>query len=149
MLLKDLISKLSLTVIGGQSSENIEISGIGSLQSAGGGEISFITGAKYAKQLEKTKACAVIMDYDSLRAILPPDLKFIILDSKNPYLSFAEATQIFKDASLEKSGGNGDFDGYIYRSRPVNYAGPVYNQNISVFFRDSVNNGRGFIYYSF
>ncbi|MDA8158626.1 MAG: UDP-3-O-(3-hydroxymyristoyl)glucosamine N-acyltransferase [Deltaproteobacteria bacterium] len=110
MLLKDLILKLSLNVIG-VFPENLNVSGIGSLQSAGSGEISFITSSKYAKQLEKTKACAVIMDYDSLKSILPSDLKFTILDSKNPYLSFAEATQIFKDASCEKIGEHGDFEG--------------------------------------
>ncbi len=101
MLLKDLISRLSLKAIG--KFENLDVSGIGSLQSAKENEISFAAGHKYAKQLFETKACAVIMDYEDLKSELPVDIKFVILDSKNPYLSFAEATQIFKSVSDEKN----------------------------------------------
>ena len=110
MLLKDLISKLSLNTIG-VFSESLNVSGIGSLQSAKEDEVSFVAGHKYAKQLLETKACAVIMDYESLKSELPPDIKFVILDSKNPYLSFAEATQIFKDAFGDRTGEHEDFEG--------------------------------------
>ncbi len=102
MFLKDVISRLSLKAIG-QFPENLNVSGIGSLQSAREDEISFVAGHKYAKWLSETKACAVIMDYESLKSGLPSGIKFVILDSKNPYLSFAEATQIFKDVSGEKN----------------------------------------------
>jgi UDP-3-O-[3-hydroxymyristoyl] glucosamine N-acyltransferase len=101
MLLKDIVSKLSLNAIG--DIDDLDISGIGSLKAAKENEISFAAGHKYAKQLLDTKACAVIMDYESLKAELPSDVKFVILDSKNPYLSFAEATQIFKSVSDEKN----------------------------------------------
>ena len=101
MLLKDIVSKLSLNAIG--DIDGLDISGIGSLKAAKENEISFAAGHKYAKQLLDTKACAVIMDYESLKAELPSDVKFVILDSKNPYLSFAEATQIFKSVSDEKN----------------------------------------------
>ena len=110
MLLKDLVSKLSLNTIG-VFSESLSVSGIGSLQTAKENDVSFAAGHKYAKQLSETKACAVIMDYESLKSELPPNIKFVILDSKNPYLSFAEATQIFKAASDEETGGREDFEG--------------------------------------
>ena len=110
MLLKDLISKLSVNIIG-VFPENLEVSGIGSLRAAKNDEISFVASVKYAKQLFETKACAVIMDYESLKSELPQNIKFVILDSKNPYLSFAEATQIFKAASDEETGGHEDFEG--------------------------------------
>ena len=110
MLLKDLVSKLSLNTIG-VFSESLSVSGIGSLQTAKENDVSFAAGHKYVKQLSETKACAVIMDYESLKSELPPNIKFVILDSKNPYLSFAEATQIFKAASDEETGGHEDFEG--------------------------------------
>ncbi len=110
MLLKDLISKLSLNTIG-VFSESLSVSGIGSLQTAKENDVSFAVGHKYVKQLSETKACAVIMDYESLKSELPQNIKFVILDSKNPYLSFAEATQIFKAASDEETGGHEDFEG--------------------------------------
>ena len=110
MLLKDLVSKLSLNTIG-VFSESLSVSGIGSLQTAKENDVSFAAGHKYAKQLSETKACAVIMDYESLKSELPPNIKFVIVDSKNPYLSFAEATQIFKAASDEETGGHEDFEG--------------------------------------
>jgi UDP-3-O-[3-hydroxymyristoyl] glucosamine N-acyltransferase len=94
ILLKDAILKLSLNAIGGFP-EDLRISGIGSLQSAKNDQISFIVSRKYIGALAGTKACAVIMDYESLKAELPPDIKFVILDSKNPYLAFAQASKLF------------------------------------------------------
>ncbi|MHB1546898.1 MAG: UDP-3-O-(3-hydroxymyristoyl)glucosamine N-acyltransferase, partial [bacterium] len=97
--------------------ENLEVSGIGSLRAAKNDEISFVASVKYAKQLFETKACAVIMDYESLKSELPSDFNFVILNSKNPYLSFAEATQIFKEASIEKTGGYDNFEGLYFISK--------------------------------
>ncbi len=116
MLLKDLISKLSLQTIG-IFTENLNVSGIGSLQAAKKDEISFVTGLKYIKLLSETKACAVIMDYESLKSKLPPNVKFVILDSKNPYLSFAEATQIFKGASTIEVYREDSFKGLYFISK--------------------------------
>ncbi len=101
--LNDIVSKLSLHGIG-KLPADIFISGAGSLQGAKSDEISFISNSKYLKYLSETKACAVIMDYESLKLELPSGIKFLILDSKNPYLAFAKATQLFsgKD-SLDKT----------------------------------------------
>ena len=113
MLLKDLVSKLSLNTIGAFS-ESLNVSGIGSLQTAKEDDVSFVAGHKYVKQLSETKACAVIMDYESLKSELPTNIKFVILDSKNPYLSFAEATHLFKDVSAEKTGEYDNFEGSYF-----------------------------------
>ncbi len=94
MLLKDIISKLSLKALS-PFPEDLQVSGIGSLNAAEAGQISFITSRKYKGALAGTKACAVIMDYESLKSELPEGIKFIILDAKNPYLAFARASQIF------------------------------------------------------
>ena len=106
--LKDVIDRLSLNVIGGFPG-GLQVSGIGSLQEATSDQISFAAGHRYAELLYSTKACAVIMDYDSLRADLPPEAKFAILDSKNPYLAFAKATQLFKAEE-----GIAEFDGGFF-----------------------------------
>jgi UDP-3-O-[3-hydroxymyristoyl] glucosamine N-acyltransferase len=116
MLLKDVISKLSIKAVG-VFPENLDVSGIGSLQASKKDEISFVAGHKYAKWLSETKACAVIMDYESLKSELPSDIKFVILDSKNPYLSFAEATQIFKNASAAEAYSGDSFEGLYYMGK--------------------------------
>lgn len=94
MLLQTLLSKLSLTAVG-DFPDNLTVSGIGSLQAAGDDQVSFVASHRYVKFLEGTKACAVIMDYETLKPELPPGFKPVILDSKNPYLAFARASQLF------------------------------------------------------
>lgn len=94
MLLNDIVEKLSLRIIGGLS-KDITVTGIGSLSGAKDTEISFIMNRKYLKYIATTRARAVIMDYEALKQELPPVINFLILDSKNPYLAFARATQLF------------------------------------------------------
>lgn len=113
--LKEIVSVLSLkpTV---DISEDIYVSGIGSLENAASDEISFIASAKYAGQLARTKACAVIMDYEGMKPFIPSDCKFIILDSKNPYLSFARATRLFHRESIDKESPE-DYEGLYYADK--------------------------------
>ncbi len=106
--LKEIVSKLSLNVIG-NFPDSLSVSGIGSLEAAKADQISFVAGSKYIKFLAGTKACAVIMDYANLKPELPQDFKFIVLDSKNPYLAFAHATQLFR-----KPYGDGEFSGRFF-----------------------------------
>lgn len=94
ILLDDIIKKLSLRAIG-DLPKNITVTGIGSLKDAKDTHISFVSNSKYLKYLGETKACAVIMDYEAFKQELPSEVKFIILDTKNPYLAFAMATQLF------------------------------------------------------
>lgn len=111
ILLKDAILKLSLKAIGGFS-EDLCISGISSLQSARSDQISFIVSRKYISALAGTKACAVIMDYEKLKSELPSDIKFVILESKNPYLTFALASQLFYRADDVR-----EFNGQFFMDR--------------------------------
>ncbi|MHB8231325.1 MAG: UDP-3-O-(3-hydroxymyristoyl)glucosamine N-acyltransferase [bacterium] len=107
--LKDIVSKLSLTLVSGFS-DDLSVSGIGSLTAAKDDQISFIASPKYIKFLAETKACAVIMDYESIKQELPPEIKFVILDSKNPYLAFAQASQLFyKPYQADAGEFNGQF----------------------------------------
>lgn len=98
----EIADKLSLKIIGDDSGNAI-VSGIGSLESAREDQISFIANPKYLKFLAGTKAKAVIMDFDALKDSFSSPPNFLILDSKNPYLSFAEATRLFYGAPEKNS----------------------------------------------
>ncbi len=101
--LGEIVNELSLNVKG-YFPENMVVSGIGSLEGAGGNQLSFIVSPKFIKNLEKTRACAVIMDYESLKELLPEKPGYVIIDAKNPYLSFAKATRFFYDKEIEHEG---------------------------------------------
>ena len=86
--LSEIASKLGLELIG----DNLcQISGIGTLRNAVSGELSFLSNPSYRSQLEKTKASAVIIE-ERYAKFCPTNA----LISKNPYLSFADATHLFK-----------------------------------------------------
>ena len=86
--LGEIASKLGLELIG----DNLcQISGIGTLLNAVSGELSFLSNSAYRGQLEKTKASAVILE-EKYAKFCPTNA----LISKNPYLSFADATNLFK-----------------------------------------------------
>ncbi len=108
MLLNDIVKKLSLGVIG-DSSKDVTVTGIGSLRGAKDTEISFIMNLKYLKYIETTRACAVIMDYEALKQELPSVVNPLILNSKNPYLAFARATQLFYSGNRSTKTFSGDF----------------------------------------
>ncbi|RZD16941.1 MAG: UDP-3-O-(3-hydroxymyristoyl)glucosamine N-acyltransferase [Candidatus Acididesulfobacter guangdongensis] len=97
---------LSLNIIGKENFADYKIKNINSLKDANGDEISFIADRKYIKYLNTTNAAAVIMDFSLLKDELPTNLKFAILDTKNPYLAFARMTQLFYSAdNVESSNG--------------------------------------------
>ena len=81
-------SKLGLELIGDSL---CQISGIGTLLNAVSGELSFLSNPSYRSQVEKTKASAVIIEKRYAK-FCPTNA----LISANPYLSFAEATHLFK-----------------------------------------------------
>ena len=86
--LGEIASKLGLELVG----DNLcQISGIGTLLNAVSGELSFLSNPTYRDQLEKTKASAVIVE-EKYAEFCPTN----VLVSKNPYLSFADATNLFK-----------------------------------------------------
>ena len=86
--LGEIASKLGLKLVG----DNLcQISGIGTLLNAVSGELSFLSNPAYRDQLEKTKASAVIVE-EKYAEFCPTNA----LISNNPYLSFADATNLFK-----------------------------------------------------
>ncbi|TDF39546.1 UDP-3-O-(3-hydroxymyristoyl)glucosamine N-acyltransferase [Alteromonadaceae bacterium M269] len=80
---------------------DIAIHSIGTLSSAGDGQISFLSNSKYRSQLSETKASAVIVGEDDL-----PHTPCAALVMKNPYVGFALVAQILDstpDAASEIS----------------------------------------------
>jgi UDP-3-O-[3-hydroxymyristoyl] glucosamine N-acyltransferase len=104
--IKEIAKLLSLNIIGKENFADYKIKNINSLKDAKSDEISFITDRKYIKYLNTTSAAAVIMDFSLLKEHLSANLKFAILDTKNPYLAFARMTQLFYSAdNAELSNG--------------------------------------------
>jgi UDP-3-O-[3-hydroxymyristoyl] glucosamine N-acyltransferase len=66
-----------------------EIRGVAGIENAGPGQLTFIANPKYAAAARITKASAVIV------AEAFPALKTAMLRSKNPYLDFARALELF------------------------------------------------------
>ncbi|HZR56985.1 MAG TPA: UDP-3-O-(3-hydroxymyristoyl)glucosamine N-acyltransferase [Terriglobales bacterium] len=71
------------------SSSDTEISGVAGIEEAGPGQITFIVNPKYAPIVRTTKASAVIVSENFPAAPVP------LLRSKNPYLTFARAIELF------------------------------------------------------
>jgi UDP-3-O-[3-hydroxymyristoyl] glucosamine N-acyltransferase len=66
-----------------------EIRGVAGIEAAAPGQLTFIANPKYAAAARTTKASAVIVAEDF------PALKTAMLRSKNPYLDFARALELF------------------------------------------------------
>jgi UDP-3-O-[3-hydroxymyristoyl] glucosamine N-acyltransferase len=72
---------------------DIEISGINTLELANASELSFLTNPKYAKDLETTKAGAVFVTSDVADKV-PENVIALVVD-KNAYLYMAKASKYF------------------------------------------------------
>ena len=70
-------------------SPDTEITGVAGIEAAGPGQITFISNRKYAAAARTTKASAVIVAEDF------PAVSTAMLRSKNPYLDFARALELF------------------------------------------------------
>lgn len=66
-----------------------EITGVAGIETAGPGQITFVSNPKYAAAARTTKASAVIVAEDF------PAISTAMLRSKNPYLGFARALELF------------------------------------------------------
>ena len=66
-----------------------EITGVAGIEEAGPGQITFVSNPKYAAVAKTTKASAVIVAEDF------PAIATAMLRSKNPYLAFAHAVELF------------------------------------------------------
>ena len=101
--IKEIANLLSLNIIGKGNFADLKIKGINSLKDAGKDEISFISDRKYIRYINETKAAALIMDFSLLKDYPLENFKFIILDTKNPYLAFARASQLFYNSNNDDS----------------------------------------------
>lgn len=70
-------------------SPDAEISGVAGIESARPGQLTFVANPKYAIAAKTTRATAVIISEDF------PALSTAMLRSKNPYLDFARALELF------------------------------------------------------
>lgn len=87
MKLGDIASKLAAGLENG--SPETEITGVAGIDEAAATQITFIANPKYAAAAKKTRAGAVIVSEDF------PAISAPMLRSKNPYLSFARAIELF------------------------------------------------------
>ncbi len=79
-------------------SPETEINGLNGIDQAGPGELSFVSNPKYAAAARSTKASAVIVAEDF------PAIPSAMLRAKDPYLSFANALELFHQPLLYAPG---------------------------------------------
>lgn len=90
MKLSDIAKAIGVTVE--NAAEDIDITGVAGIEEAGPSQLTFIANPKYAAQARTTRAAAIIVDDK-----FPADGR-ALLRSKNPYLSFAHALELFYKA---------------------------------------------------
>lgn len=90
MKLAQLAEALHLRIENG--SPDMEISGVAGIEVAGAGQVTFVANPKYAAAARTTRASAVIVAEDF------PSGARTMLRSKNPYLAFARAIELFYEA---------------------------------------------------
>ncbi len=72
-----------------RGSPEVEIRGLAGIEEAKEDELTFVSNPKYFRQIEQTKAGAIILGRDAPETSLPT------LVSQNPYLTFAQAIELF------------------------------------------------------
>lgn len=90
MKLAQLAEALHLRIENG--SPDMEISGVAGIEEAGAGQVTFVANPRYAAAARTTRASAVIVAEDF------PSGARTMLRSKNPYLAFARAIELFYEA---------------------------------------------------
>lgn len=90
MKLAEIASVLGATLENGDP--EIEITGVAGIEEASAGHITFVANPKYAAAAKETAASAVIVSEDF------PAISTGMLRSKNPYLAFARAINLFYKA---------------------------------------------------
>src|SRR6476469_2034276 len=70
-------------------SPDTEITGVAGIKDAGPGQLTFVANPKYAGAARTTKASVVIVTEEF------PAVPTALLRSKNPYLAFAHALELF------------------------------------------------------
>jgi UDP-3-O-[3-hydroxymyristoyl] glucosamine N-acyltransferase len=84
--LTDIAERLNCTL---QGDGQLEITGVAGIDDADSGHLTFVSNPKYAAKAKTTKAAAVIVANDF------PEIGPATLRSSNPYLTFAQAVELF------------------------------------------------------
>jgi UDP-3-O-[3-hydroxymyristoyl] glucosamine N-acyltransferase len=119
MKLSDIAAALGASLVNADG--NTEISGVAGIEEASAGQITFVANPKYAAIAKTTTASAVIVSEDF------PAIATGMLRSKNPYLAFARAIDLFYQrpayppgihstaviASTAKVGANAHIGAYV------------------------------------
>lgn len=86
MKLRELAERLQSSFTG---DGEVEITGVAGIETAGPGQLTFLTNPRYRRRLRETRAAAIIVakDYE--------DLPLPTVRSANPYLTFARALEFF------------------------------------------------------
>src|SRR5262245_17083567 len=79
---------------------DVEITGVVGIEEAGPGHLTFVSNPKYAAKARTTTASAIIVSADF------PDVEHATLRSPNPYLTFAQAVELFYEAPKSTPGVN-------------------------------------------
>jgi UDP-3-O-[3-hydroxymyristoyl] glucosamine N-acyltransferase len=96
MKLSDIASALGATLENADG--NTEITGVAGIEEAATGHVTFVANPKYAAMAKATPASAVIVSEDF------PAISGGMLRSKNPYLAFARAINLFYKAPAYEAG---------------------------------------------
>ncbi|HXE91446.1 MAG TPA: UDP-3-O-(3-hydroxymyristoyl)glucosamine N-acyltransferase [Terriglobales bacterium] len=88
MKLSEIASRLGIPLTDSGAAQ-IEITGLAGIEEAGHGQLTFVANPKYAAAARTTRASAVIVAEDF------PTLDKPTLRTKNPYLAFARALELF------------------------------------------------------
>src|ERR1700688_189021 len=87
MKLSDIATALNATL--DNATPNTEITGVAAIEQAGPGQLTFVSNPKYNAAAKTTKASAVIVSENF------PAINAGMLRSKNPYLAWAKAIELF------------------------------------------------------
>jgi UDP-3-O-[3-hydroxymyristoyl] glucosamine N-acyltransferase len=96
MKLAEIASALGATLE--NADPDAEITGVAGIEEAGPGQITFVANPKYAATAKTTAAAAVIVAEDF------PAIATGMLRSKNPYLAFARAINLFSQPPVYEAG---------------------------------------------
>ena len=87
MKLSDIATAVNATL--DNATPNTEITGVAAIEQAGPGQLTFVSNPKYNAAAKRTKASAVIVSENF------PAISAGMLRSKNPYLAWAKAIELF------------------------------------------------------
>src|ERR1017187_9527272 len=90
MKLREIAARLDCVLSGGGE---IEITGVAGMEHAAPGELTFLANPKYAHKVKHTRAAAILLSEPERDVNGPAGLARLV--SRNPYLDFARALELF------------------------------------------------------